>query len=67
MKKLAPIAALDVERLSVRLLLPDKENARTDFSIRATQNFTPPVPFRRISRSLSVTGGWPSPQRLTSN
>src|SRR4030095_7261635 len=30
-------------------------------------NLTPQVPFRRISRSLLVTGGRPSPQRLTSN
>jgi hypothetical protein len=30
-------------------------------------NSTPQMPFRRISRSLSVTGGRPLQKRLTSN
>ena len=45
------LEALGVERL------PQKKNARTIFGSGISENFTPPMPFRRISRSLSVTGG----------
>ena len=37
------------------------------FAARAFQIITPQMPFRWISRSLSVTGGRPPPERLTSN
>jgi hypothetical protein len=39
------------------LLLSSKKKPELLFAARAFQNITPQMPLRRISRSLSVTGG----------
>src|SRR4051812_28206040 len=44
----------------------EDKKARAAFAARASKD-TPQMPFRWISRSLSVTGGRPSRARLTSN
>jgi hypothetical protein len=50
------IAELNVGRLSVERLLK-KKMPESNFDPGIHESFTPPMPFRRISRSLLVTGG----------
>jgi len=65
LRKAAAVAAAVVDRGQMRRVTTEKSPERLrdpGFEI-----FTPLVPFRRISRSLSVTGGRPSREFLTSN
>jgi hypothetical protein len=48
-----PIPRDLIARFNSLTLQRINENARIDMPIRAFENFTPPVPFRRIARSLS--------------